>query len=521
MENSFDLTKQHFSEICEYIWSQVFNSQSLNKKAAKKMRQDVADFARIVWEYSLTASSKEETLETIRKFAENAYKGDRFAIEAMEMAAELKWDKYPDDKHNILSAEVIYRKSKPRLDIVLHGENPALDVFLDDVSKNLTAQDIEDLFSSDKNSPGKEKIRNIIAAHVDSLENAEDTFASPVHKIQGGKMYVFRVLLERAPEIYRDIAILGSQTFHDLHEAIFDAFDRFDEHLYCFYFKGKRIVGPDCDVEEGDLEACETEIGSRNMKKGDTFSYLFDFGDCWEHRIELLHVDNVNEEFDYPMVLNFHGKSPEQYEYEDEYFDDMITEVMHPMVLDFWKKNEALPPADEDTLSIECCLSLPTPDDKDDFVRGNISITTPALADIVTMPVVSLKKLFRKSDCSSNDYCGILHFMVAESVAMLADSGVISNQGNEDFIRIFTAMSADPDAPSDSVLHSAIWNVCACFLLAYECKLTVFKKLMKDFACEVRALKKISFVQICIDEVDVSDDFADDIEFDDDDEFPF
>ena len=35
-------------------------------------------------------------------------------------------------------------------------------------------------------------------------------------------------------EISRRILILGHQTLHDLHEAIFDAFEREEEHLYEF-----------------------------------------------------------------------------------------------------------------------------------------------------------------------------------------------------------------------------------------------------------------------------------------------
>ena len=44
-------------------------------------------------------------------------------------------------------------------------------------------------------------------------------------------------------EIRRDIEIRGDQTFEQLHQTIFAAFDRFDEHLYEFQF-GKRPFDP-------------------------------------------------------------------------------------------------------------------------------------------------------------------------------------------------------------------------------------------------------------------------------------
>lgn len=55
--------------------------------------------------------------------------------------------------------------------------------------------------------------------------------------------YVFRVWLLANPplefdptdeEVWRDIEVDGSQTLADFHEAIFDAFDRWDSHAYEF-----------------------------------------------------------------------------------------------------------------------------------------------------------------------------------------------------------------------------------------------------------------------------------------------
>ena len=48
--------------------------------------------------------------------------------------------------------------------------------------------------------------------------------------------YLFKVNLKGARRIWRTIALRGDQTLDDLHEAIFEAFDRDDPHLYSFYF---------------------------------------------------------------------------------------------------------------------------------------------------------------------------------------------------------------------------------------------------------------------------------------------
>ena len=46
------------------------------------------------------------------------------------------------------------------------------------------------------------------------------------------------------PVISRTIRIRGDQTLAQLHQAIFDAFDRFDEHMYEFQIGGKGPMDP-------------------------------------------------------------------------------------------------------------------------------------------------------------------------------------------------------------------------------------------------------------------------------------
>ena len=62
-------------------------------------------------------------------------------------------------------------------------------------------------------------------------------------------IFVFKVALAGRKSIWRRIALRGNQTLDDLHEAIYDAFDRDDEHLYSFSFPapGRRsLAGPRC-----------------------------------------------------------------------------------------------------------------------------------------------------------------------------------------------------------------------------------------------------------------------------------
>jgi len=53
------------------------------------------------------------------------------------------------------------------------------------------------------------------------------------------RIYQFRVSIIGIPNLYRIIEASENCTFDNLHEAIFQAFDRFDEHLYSFLSPAK------------------------------------------------------------------------------------------------------------------------------------------------------------------------------------------------------------------------------------------------------------------------------------------
>lgn len=52
---------------------------------------------------------------------------------------------------------------------------------------------------------------------------------------------VLKVALDGRRGTWRRIAMRDDQTLGDLHAAIFQAFDRYDEHLYTFYVAPKTV----------------------------------------------------------------------------------------------------------------------------------------------------------------------------------------------------------------------------------------------------------------------------------------
>src|SRR4029079_5719109 len=121
------------------------------------------------------------------------------------------------------------------------------------------------------------------------------------------RVFIFKVALKGAKRIWRRIAILGRQTLDDLHWAIYDAFDRDDEHLYAFYFlrPGARgrdrlrgaiefshpMVGEDPFADDIVQDATKAKIAVLKLAKRRVFESVFDFGDNWEHELMVEQTD--------------------------------------------------------------------------------------------------------------------------------------------------------------------------------------------------------------------------------------
>jgi hypothetical protein len=86
---------------------------------------------------------------------------------------------------------------------------------------------------------------------------------------------------------------------------------------------GRRIGFADVDVgEEGWIDHATAKVGS-GVKPGETFEFVFDFGDDWRHRCEVLpEKRDAREEFGEaprePVILWGWGWRPDQYDREND-----------------------------------------------------------------------------------------------------------------------------------------------------------------------------------------------------------
>jgi Plasmid pRiA4b ORF-3-like protein len=137
--------------------------------------------------------------------------------------------------------------------------------------------------------------------------------------------YYLKASLDK--KTYRTILIGGNDTFDDLHDAIQDAFDFDDDHLYAFFMDGKpwSRTGESywSPMNDDGLMADEVKIGSAGLFEGKKFLYLFDFGDEWQFNIQVLSIKTDEKEPKKIETIESVGENPSQYRDEDdEDYDD-------------------------------------------------------------------------------------------------------------------------------------------------------------------------------------------------------
>lgn len=170
------------------------------------------------------------------------------------------------------------------------------------------------------------------SVRMTSKAKKTQVYTLEIHIIGGPVTDAF---VDRNPVVARTLEIRGNQTLQDLHAAIFNAFDREDEHLYEFQFgkepnhpKAKRYVLADPfddSIEDdpyivGTVQA--TTIASLGLKVDQIFAYWFDFGDDWWHQIRVTAIGEAVPKRRYPRITKRQGRSPPQYPDVDNEDDD-------------------------------------------------------------------------------------------------------------------------------------------------------------------------------------------------------
>ena len=152
----------------------------------------------------------------------------------------------------------------------------------------------------------------------DRLVGMEDTLAAT-------STHVFRVSLKS--RLYRDIEITSDDSLADLAEVIVKAFDFSFDHAYGFFsaMSGNVYKSPvryelfaDADGGRKAGSVKRTKVGDAFARVGSRMLFLFDYGDEWRFKVEVVAIGEAAPKVRYPRVLATVGKAPDQYPDPDE-----------------------------------------------------------------------------------------------------------------------------------------------------------------------------------------------------------
>lgn len=132
----------------------------------------------------------------------------------------------------------------------------------------------------------------------------------------------FRVYFEEDDAVYRDISIMHTQNFMELHLAILKAYEFDNKHAATFYRsndswqRGREISAQKYDkpYRAEPLIMVDTMIGSEIIDPNQKFVYVYDFVRNWTFLVELINVSKeVSTRVTYPSVNRVEGIGPQQY----------------------------------------------------------------------------------------------------------------------------------------------------------------------------------------------------------------
>ncbi len=132
----------------------------------------------------------------------------------------------------------------------------------------------------------------------------------------------FRIYWEEDDQTYRDIELLGSQTFLEFHKAIVTAFEFDGKHPASFYESNdKWVYGREFNsevlVNKKDapaLSMVKTPVSALVTTTDQKFIYVYDPAKKWTFMVELIGVSKEQTPRRvYPFVLRREGIAPAQY----------------------------------------------------------------------------------------------------------------------------------------------------------------------------------------------------------------
>jgi len=121
---------------------------------------------------------------------------------------------------------------------------------------------------------------------------------------------IYMELEDVSPKIWRRFVVPSAITLDRLSDVVQIVMGWTGEHMHSFNIKGKNYM----DLPEDEKNTCEEGLFRLNSlvpKKGDEFTYLYDFGDSWIHFLKIEKVNpDEDEEWGSLFCLDGKGQCP-------------------------------------------------------------------------------------------------------------------------------------------------------------------------------------------------------------------
>lgn len=162
----------------------------------------------------------------------------------------------------------------------------------------------------------EDELKQLIPNWKNSLQENNKTIAA-----SSEGCYIFKVKLGKAS---CTLGVPANLSLDELAIGILDAFDFDNDHLYEFIYKNqhgieKHISHPYLDeYREAELTTNQCSVGSLSLYKGMTITFLFDFGDYWEFKIQVAQMPSPELQFDDLTVIEKKGTPPKQYGWDED-----------------------------------------------------------------------------------------------------------------------------------------------------------------------------------------------------------
>ena len=122
-------------------------------------------------------------------------------------------------------------------------------------------------------------------------------------------------LLNIEPLIWRRVQIDGKASLAALHHVIGVAFGWSDAHLHEFDISGRlygNLKQVNIELQEDVLDGRKQVIAITATEVEAAFSYQYDLGDGWEHRIVVERIEAIDEPVGYARVLAGERACPQE-----------------------------------------------------------------------------------------------------------------------------------------------------------------------------------------------------------------